>query len=82
MNVLIFRGESTTLQADNLGATAWFDRKIVMLLYTGFDPTSTGQVVRRQKDGTQVSYTCQVTCASIWMESTLATSIVTTTMSE
>ena len=62
MHVLIFRGESTTLQADNLCASAWLDRKIVMLLYTGFDPTSTGQVLRRQKDGTQVSFTCPDAC--------------------
>ena len=34
-----------TLQADNLCATAWLDRKIV---YSGFDPSTSGTVLRRQ----------------------------------
>lgn len=61
---MLFRGQSTTVQADNLSATAWLDRKIVMLMYTGFDPTSTGQVLRRHKDGTQAAYSSPEACVA------------------
>ena len=45
---------------DNVCATVWLDRKNVMFMSTGFDPTSMGQVVRRQKDGTQGTFPCPV----------------------
>jgi len=52
------------VQADHLCATAWLDRKIVMTMYTGFDPTHTGQALRRQKDGSVVAYDCPEACVA------------------
>ncbi len=56
------RGDYKTVQADNICASAWLDRKIVMVMATGYDPTETGTVIRRQKDGSQVSYPCPMSC--------------------
>ena len=45
--IFLSRGDHCTVQADNVCATVWLDRKKVMFMSTGFDPTSMGQVLRR-----------------------------------
>ncbi len=54
------RGESVTVQSDNVCATAWMDTKVVMAMYTACDPTESSSVMRRKKDGTRASITCPV----------------------
>ena len=48
--IFLSRGDHCTVQADNVCATVWLDRKNVMM----------GQVLRRQKDGTQGTFPCPV----------------------
>ncbi len=54
------RGESVTVQSDNVCATAWMDTKVAMAMYTACDPTESSSVMRRKKDGTRASITCPV----------------------
>ncbi len=49
-----------TVQSDNVGATAWMDTKVVMMMYTSCDPTKSSTVLRRKKDGTRDPVTCPV----------------------
>ena len=58
MYIYIYRGESLTVQSDNLSATAWMDSKIVMAMYNCCDPTHSSTVLRRKKDGTRESVVC------------------------
>ena len=60
MPIFLSGGGHCTVQDNNVCATVWLDQKNVMFMYTGFDPTSMGQVLRRQKDGTQGTFPCQV----------------------
>ena len=53
-----------TLQADNLCATAWLDRKLVTMMYSGFDPSTSGTVLRRQKNGSQMFFSCPEACVA------------------
>ena len=46
------------MQADNVCASAWQDRKTVMAMYTGCDPTKSQTVKRRQKDGSSRTVPC------------------------
>ncbi len=49
-----------TVQSDNVGATAWIDTKVVMMMYSSCDPTMSSTVLRRKKDGTRDLVTCPV----------------------
>ena len=49
-----------TVQADNIGASAWMDNKVVTVMYTGHNPAEHTSVLRRQKDGTRSSFPCPV----------------------
>ena len=53
-----------TVQSDNVGASAWRDRKTVTVMYTGYDPADVCSVLRRQKDGTRVPFPCPAACAA------------------
>lgn len=57
-HVYTYRGESLSVQSDNVSASAWMDRKIVMAMYNSCDPTHTSTVMRRKKDGTREPVTC------------------------
>ncbi len=57
------RGQNTTVQSDNVIASAWLDRKIVNVMATGYDPTKVDTVLRRQKDGNRKEISCPVTVA-------------------
>lgn len=57
------RGEFITVQADNVAAAAWLDRKVVTIMCTGCDPTQHSTVLRSQKDGTRQSIPCPGACA-------------------
>ncbi len=48
------------MQSDNIIASAWLDRKTVNVMATGCDPTMTGTVLRRQKDGSRKEVSCPV----------------------
>ena len=83
--IFLSRGDHCTVQADNVCATVWLDQKNVMFMSTGFDPTSMGQVLRRQKDGTRVLFPVQLLelpTTSTWVELTWEISIVVTIMLE
>ena len=54
----LFRGDSLTLQSGNVCATAWMDRRVVMVMSTGCDPSTAGLVQRKEKDGSQVQVSC------------------------
>ena len=56
------RGNSVTVQSDNVGASKWMDRAAVTLMYTGYDTTETSTVLRRKKDGTRAPVPCPVAC--------------------
>ena len=47
------RGDSITVQSDNIMASAWLDRKVVTMMATGCDATEVGMVLCRQKDGSR-----------------------------
>ena len=57
-NLLIYRGDSVTVQADNVSASAWMDCKTVMVMSTNCQPSSCGTVRRRQKDGSSIEVPC------------------------
>ena len=52
------RGESKTLQRGKVTASSWMDNKVVTVMSTTSQPSATGAVLRRQKDGTRVSVPC------------------------
>ena len=45
-----YRGDSLTVQADKVSATAWMDRK-TMMTFGNCQPSETGTVLRKQKNG-------------------------------
>lgn len=46
------------MQAGNITASCWLDRKLVTVMCTGVDPTKESIVQRTQKDGTRRSVSC------------------------
>ena len=52
------RGDSLTVQQGSVTASAWKDRKVVTVLSTNTQPTATGTVLRRQKDGSRIPVPC------------------------
>ena len=62
MDIILFfihnRGDSLTVQQESVTASAWKDRKVVTVLSTNTQPTATGTVLRRQKDGSRVPVPC------------------------
>ena len=56
--LLFNRGESVTVQAGKVTASAWMDRKMVMVMSTNCQPSSCGTVNRKQRDGTSVEVPC------------------------
>ena len=55
---LTCRGDSLTVQAGKVVASAWMDRKVVMLMSTTCQPSESGTVQRKQKDGSRVEVPC------------------------
>ena len=53
-NLLIYRGNSQTVQAGKVSASAWMDRKTVMVMSTKCQPSSCGTVNRKQRDGSSL----------------------------
>ena len=49
-----------TVQADNISASAWQDRKVFTVMYSGFYPKEETTVQRQQKDGNRITVTCPV----------------------
>ena len=47
-----------TFQKGKVVASAWRDNKTVIVMSTNSQPTDHGSVLRRQRDGTRVSYPC------------------------
>ena len=56
--MVYFMGDSSTVQAGNICATAWKDQKVVTIMYTEFDPQEQTTVKCKQKDGTRKSFSC------------------------
>ncbi len=46
------------VQEGKVVASAWLDRKVVMVMSTNTQPSSTSTVLRRQQDGTRKSIPC------------------------
>ena len=55
----LHRGDSMTVQEGKVVASAWLDRKVVILMSTNTQPVSIGTVHRRQKDGSRQEVPCQ-----------------------
>ena len=62
MSYTWFRGDTLTVQSDNVTASAWLDRKVVNTMATGCDGTETGVVLRTQKDGSRLEVSCPRSC--------------------
>ena len=62
--VCLFRGEIATVQANEIAASAWMDNKVVTAMYSGYDPSESTTLLRRQKDGTRNSVPCPVAIAA------------------
>ena len=54
----LFRGDSVTVQKESVSASAWMDRKVVMVMSSNCQPTGVGAVLRRQQDGSRIPVTC------------------------
>ena len=52
-----------TVQSGNVTASAWMNRKVVMVMCTGCDHTTPTTVLHRQKDGTRRPVTCPAASA-------------------
>ena len=52
------RGESKTMRRGKVTASSWKDNKVVTVMSTTSQPSATGTVLRRQKDGTRISVPC------------------------
>ena len=52
------RGESKTVQKGKVAAHAWMDNKVVSVMSTNSQPSATGSVMRRKKDGSRVPVPC------------------------
>ena len=52
------RGDSQVGQKGGVSACAWLDRKVVMSMFGNTQPSSTGSVLRRQKDHTCTPVHC------------------------
>ena len=48
----------TNSQAGKVSASAWMDRKTVMVMSTNCQPSSTGTVSRKQRDGSTIEVPC------------------------
>ena len=55
---ILFRGDSETVQKGKVSASAWMDRKVVMVMSSNCQPTGVGTVLRRLQDGSRVSVPC------------------------
>ena len=53
-NLLIYRGNSQTVQAGKVSASTWMDHKTVMVMSTKCQPSSCGTVNRKQRDGSSL----------------------------
>lgn len=77
------RGESKTVQKGEVMAHAWKDNKVVSVMNTNTQPTATGTVLRRKKDGTRVSVSCPKSVISstmsVWVQLIVVISYVATT---
>ena len=49
-----FRGDSPTVQKGKVSASAWMDRKAVMVMSTNSQPSAAGTILRKQQDGTHI----------------------------
>jgi len=56
--IYVYRGESLSVQSDNVFASAWMDSKVVMVMYNCCDPAHISTVMRRKKDGARESVVC------------------------
>ena len=63
-NLLFNREESVTVQAGKVTASAWKDRKTVMVMSTNCQPSSYGTVNRKQRDGTSLEVPCPASIIS------------------
>lgn len=59
-----YRGESLTLQKGPVTASAWRDNKVFIVMSTCHQPSESGSVLRRQRDGTRVSLPCPAAITS------------------
>ena len=57
-SIITYRGDSLTVQADKVSASAWMDRKVVMVMSANCQPSDSGTVQRKQKDGNSVEVPC------------------------
>ena len=59
-----FRGDSLTVQKGKVTASAWMNRKTVMVMSTNCQPNDTGSVLRTQLDGSRLPVPCPASIIS------------------
>lgn len=65
MVFIIWGGELCTVQAYNVCATAWQDRKVFTVMYTGFNPLDETTVLQTQKNGSRFPVPCHTAIAAL-----------------
>ena len=63
-SIITYRGDSQTVQADKVSASAWMDRKAVMVMSTYCQPSDSGTVQRKQKDASSIVVPCPASIIS------------------
>ena len=53
-----YRGDSLTEQRGEVTASAWMDRRVVTVMSTSTQPSATGTVARKQRDGSTIHLPC------------------------
>ena len=53
-----------TVQTDNISTSAWQDREVFTVMYSGFDPKEETTVQQAQKDVNHITVTCPVAIAA------------------
>ena len=59
-----FTSDSLTVQEGKVTASAWMDRKTVMVMSTNCQPNDAGSVLRRQLDGSRLPVPCPASILS------------------
>ena len=62
-NYALPRGDSLSVQSNDVSATAWKDNKVVMSMYAGYSPLDQTVVKRTQKTGTDMDVPCPMAIA-------------------
>ena len=63
-----YRGDSLTEQKGEVTASAWMDRRVVTVMSTSTQPSATGTVASKQRDGSTIQLPCLSPIMNLWEE--------------